>query len=580
MTHFALDLPDGVQPETRGANAYDLDASLKDLLALYLPAELRDTLEPHYRRLGDYVLGTLDDLAREADRYTPVLEPRDRQGNDAAWKIAFHPSYREMERIAFSEFGLAAMSNRAGVFGTKGPVPAAAKYAFTYLFSQAEFGLCCPINMTDLTARMLRKFGSKDVQDRYLPFLLAGDMNAHNQGTMWMTEKQGGSDVGLVSTKAEQEGDHWLVTGDKWFCSVANADMSLILARPVGAPAGTKGLGLFLVPRRRPDGSFNSFRCVRLKDKLGTRDMASGEMVFDRAFAWLIGPVDKGFKQMTDMINLSRLSNAVRAAGLMRRSLHEARAVSLGRRAFGRRLMVMPLMRRQLLKMLLPAEEALSIAFFTAELLDRSDGGDAAALRVLRMILPLMKFRACRDARKVAGDAMEVRGGSGYVEEWSQARVLRDAHLGSIWEGAGNVVALDALRAIVKVQAHEALGDALREKLNAVPASVRSRLGDVTDRAQSFIGKVAAGNDERHARQAASLFYHAAAAVLFAWEASEIARRRGDASRLLLARLALDHKLAPRDPFAAADGAAEERYARVLLDGESLGMAEAEKLVA
>lgn len=554
---------EGAQPETRGLNLFERDASLRALLGLYLSPDLLARLEPHYARLGAMVPGRLDDLAVEAERHPPELKPRNRRGEDA-WSIALHPAYVELKRIAFGELGLAAMSNRPGVFGWSKPVPEVAKYAFTYLFSQAEFGLCCPINMTDLSARMILKFGSQDLIDRYVPGLVAQDMDAHQQGTMWMTEKQGGSDVGKVTTTAKKNGDHWLISGDKWFCSVADADMALILARPEGAGPGTRGLGLFLVPRRRPDGTLNSYTCVRLKDKLGTRSMASGEMRFEGAYAHQVGALDRGFVQMTDMINLSRISNAVRAAGLMRRSIHEALAVSEGRVAFGRRLVDMPLMRRQLLKMILPAEQALSVAFYAADLLDKADAGDEVAAKRLRIATPLLKFRACRDARKVAGDAMEVRGGSGYIEEWAHPRMIRETHLGSIWEGTSNIVALDVARAVVKARAQDSLAEDLQAKLNAVEGPLRSEIGNALDRAVAFVAKTAGAGDERQARASASALYHATSAALFAWEAARLGK--AGKARLALARLVLAYKLSPKDPLASDDGALGDEAARALLD--------------
>ena len=278
---------------------------------------------------------------------------------------------------------------------------------------------------------------------------------------MFMTEQAAGSDVGATATVARREGAHWLLTGDKWFCSNADADVALVLARPEGAPTGTKGLSLFLLPRLLPGGAPNRYRIVRLKDKLGTRDMASGEIRLDGALAYLVGEPERGFVQMADMINTSRLSNGMRAAGMMRRALTEAQFVAARRTAFGKVLADLPLMRRQLLKLMVPAEAARSMLFFAAAALEAADAGDEAARRRVRILTPLMKFRACRDARRVTGDAMEVRGGGGYIEEWPDARLLRDAHLGSIWEGTSNIVALDVARAIRKEGALEALAGGL-----------------------------------------------------------------------------------------------------------------------
>jgi hypothetical protein len=288
----------------------------------------------------------------------------------------------------------------------------------------------------------------------------------------------------------------------------------------------------------------NHYRIIRLKDKLGTRDMASGEIQLEGAVAFLVGDPGRGFVQMTDMINNSRLSNGMRAAGMMRRALTEALHISRHRVAFGKTLIEMPLMRRQLLKLMLAAEAARSVMLYTAEQLAKADVGDADARLRVRLLTPLLKFRACRDARRATGDAMEVRGGAGYIEEWSDARLLRDAHLGSIWEGTSNIVALDAMRAIRRKGALEALVPALQSLLPS------NRLGSMLGEALARAAEFARHAYEPDARQAASGLYYATAAAVLAGEGTRLAAN-GDARRLLLAALAHEHRLRPRDPLAA-----------------------------
>ena len=491
---------------------------------------LHTHLRPHLHRLGALAGGELDEAALCADRHPPRLLHRTRAGDDRQ-SIEKHPAYRRLEEVAFGEFGLAAMSHRAGVLGWQAPLPPIAKYALTYLFVQAEFGVCCPLSMTDSLARTLRKFGDPALVARYLPGLTSQDMDALVQGAMFMTERQAGSDVGATATRAVRDGARWRLYGDKWFCSNPDAGVALVLARAEGSREGTRGLSLFLLPARTEEGEPNRYRVVRLKDKLGTRDLASGEIVLEGATAYLVGDPEQGFRQMADMINMSRLSNGMRAAGMMRRALTEALFVARQREAFGRRLIELPLMRRQLLKLMVPAEAARSVLFYTATELAKADAGDEAARRRVRLLTPLLKFRACRDARRVTGDAMEVRGGVGYVEEFSDARLVRDAHLGSIWEGTSNIIALDVLRAIAREDALEALVSALPDEPLA--------------RAAAF----ARAADERHARQAASGLYYAVAAALLQREGTRLP------GRALLAQLLVRHRLGPRDPLASQDDA-------------------------
>jgi alkylation response protein AidB-like acyl-CoA dehydrogenase len=550
--------PEGV-PDSRGLNLFHADASFRGLLELHLEPKLFTHLAPHMDALGALAGGELDELALKADKNLPVLQSQEIRKSEA---------YRKLEEAAFSTYGLAAMSHRGGVLGWPEPLPPIAKYALSYLFVQAEFGVCCPLSMTDSLTRTIRKFADPALVARYLPGLTSQDMDTLVQGAMFMTEQQAGSDVGRIKTLARKKDSEWLLYGDKWFCSNADAGLALVLARLEGAPAGTEGLSLFLLPRNLPDGSPNRYRIVRLKDKLGTRDMPSGEIALEGATAYMVGDPSQGFKQMADMINMSRLSNGMRAAGMMRRALTEALFVARNREAFGSPLEKLPLMRRQLLKLMLPTEAARSVLFFISQELQKADGGDDIARKRVRLLTPLIKFRACRDARRVTGDAMEVRGGVGYTEEWSDPRLVRDAHLGSIWEGTSNVVALDVLRAIRREQCLEALLPALNERIEraspAIPRLLAGRLAASLDKAAEFAHEAATTKSDAHARQAATGLYYACAAALLADEGARLGER-GDGRRLLLAFLAYMHRLAPRDPLRRQVAAYEADLADALL---------------
>ncbi|PRE97140.1 DNA alkylation response protein [Burkholderia multivorans] len=537
-------------PDSRGLNFFSVDPDLGALLRLHLGDAHYTELEPQLRALGARVSGELDEWASRADKHPPVLEHRNRRG-EAVQRIDKDPAYVALERVAYSELGLAALSHQPDA------APPLVKYALTFLFVQAEFGLCCPVSMTDSLTRTLRRFGDRELVARYLPMLASRDFDTLYQGAMFMTEQAAGSDVGRIATRAARDTDAqgdtvWRLYGDKWFCSNADADLAMVLARPDGAPDGIHGLALFLLPKTLPDGTRNHYRVVRLKDKLGSRSMASGEIVLDGAHAYLIGEIGRGFHQMADMINMSRLSNGVRAAGLMRRAMNEALHVAAHREAFGRKLIDMPLMQRQLMKMLLPAEAARTMFMQIALLLPQADAGDdEQAARCVRILTPLIKFRACRDARRVTGDAMEVRGGTGYIEEWSDARLVRDAHLGSIWEGTSNIVALDVALAARREQALDALRTFLGDRLGAAPLPDASRaaLRRILARACDGLARVAADGDDARVRQAASALYYASAAVLMACEGAQLAP---DYRRLALAHLLVRHKLLPVDPLAPA----------------------------
>jgi acyl-CoA dehydrogenase len=570
-------------PDTTGMNFYRADPALADLLRIHLSDNLFRHIEPHLDRLGALAGGHLDDCGRLADRHVPVLHQRDKFGRDVQW-IEYHPAYRELERTAFGEFGIHAMSIRKGILGWPDKYPVLAKHAFTFLFNQAEFGLGCPINVTDGCAKLLANFGSDALKAKYLDGLTETDMEKLTQGGQFMTEKEGGSDVGTLTTTAVREGDYFRLTGEKWFCSNADAKVVMLLARPEGAVGGTRGVGLFLMPRLLDDGSQNHYRIVRLKDKLGTRSMASGEIKLEGAIAYTVGRLDRGFVQMAEMVNSSRLSNGVKSTALMRRAYHDAMTVANNRVVFGSRIVDLPLGRRQLMKIMLATEQGLSMSFLTADALDRAEAGSQDAAALLRILTPTLKFRATRDARKVCGDAMEMRGGIGYIEEFATARLLRDAHLGSIWEGTGNIVALDALkRAVGRHGAESALAADLHARLDdsaQVPQAWCDRLRGLTDRAITFARDVAARTEnEAEARRAASLLYHVASAVALGWEAGRIHDRRGDARRLLLSRLVIDHRVTASDPFRLTENKAQDAIVSLLLGERAVGMAEVGELV-
>jgi acyl-CoA dehydrogenase len=542
-------------PTTKGLNFFLEDRNFQFLCEAVMGPEIYARARPHLTALGETAGSELDELAALADRNPPVLRAFDAQGRRVD-EVVCHPAYRRMEEIAFGRFGLAAMAHRPGVLGWPDRVPQVVKYALSYLFAQSEFGLLCPVNMTDSCARMLGAFGSEDLRARYLPHLTTTDPDALWQGTQWMTERTGGSDVGASSTVARRGPDgQWRLWGDKWFTSVANAELALTLARPDGAPDGTRGLAMFLVPKRLPDGSKNSWTINRLKDKLGSRSMATGEVTFAGAVAYVVGEPGDGFKQMMEMVNGSRLSNAMRAAGIMRRAVLESLVHARQRVAFGHPLIELPLLRSNLLSMLLDAEAAASVIVNGAALLDRRGAGSADTRALARVWTPLAKYWITLRARDVTAEAMNVRGGNGYVEEWVNPRLLRDAYLGAIWEGSANVVALDVQRAILKDRGLEALSAAVAERLAAVTEPAAKPLVDLVEAALETVTRQAAGwaalpvaERELQARPVADTLYHVLAGSLLLGE-GQLLRGQGKGFRKLLAAgLYLKRWLEPRGP--------------------------------
>ncbi|WP_051342588.1 acyl-CoA dehydrogenase family protein [Pseudonocardia spinosispora] len=445
-------------------NFADLDPALRPLLDRYLMPDDRARLEPVITELGGLAAGDLDRLAAAAEIHVPTLRQYSPAG-ERIDEVDFHPAYGELVEAGFCRFGLAALSHR-GVLGWSGSAPHVVKYALSYLFSQAEYGLGCPINMTDSAARVLEMFDPESFRAE-IDALTSIDPVTHATGAMFMTEVDGGTDLGRTATVATDHGDHWTLSGRKWFCSNVTADVILTLAQVPGQGEGTRGLGMFLLPRLRPDGSRNSYRIDRLKNKLGTHSMASGEVSLLDAYARPVGDLRRGVQQMLEMVNHSRVSNVMRSTALMRRAVHEAITHSRQRIVFGRALFDQPLMRRTLLGLQLDTEAALGVVLEIGDQLEKGDGGDERARVLARVLTPMAKYTVCKRGRWVTAEAMEVRGGNGYIEDWINPRLVRDAHLGSIWEGASNVVALDVLRCMRLQNAHRVLADTYLDRLDS-----------------------------------------------------------------------------------------------------------------
>ncbi|MBC2640390.1 MULTISPECIES: acyl-CoA dehydrogenase family protein [unclassified Rhodococcus (in: high G+C Gram-positive bacteria)] len=438
------------------------DPALRIVVDRWTDAADRNRLNALLDRLGADAAGRLDALAATADKNPPVLQQFDRDG-ERIDRIAYHPAYRELCRAAYSEYGLSALSHRGGLHGWEAVPPHLVKYLASYVFVQAEFGLACPVSMTDAAARILRMFGDPGVFGSWIDGLTSTDPRQAMTGAMFMTEPQAGTDIARTETVAERDGDGWRLTGKKWFASNPDADVIITLARfPGGDDHSTRGVGMFMVPKVLASGQRNSYTIDRLKDKLGTRSMPSGEVSLTGAHALQVGELDRGFRQMAEMVNTSRLSNAMRSSALMRRAVRDAVDHTRQRVVFGKKLFDQPLMRATLLPLALDAEAALALVAYSAQCLQAADTGDDAARGLIRVLTPLAKHYVCKRARVVTGEAMEVRGGNGYIEEWAHARLVRDAHLGSIWEGSSNVIALDVLRCMRKSGAHRQLADAMR----------------------------------------------------------------------------------------------------------------------
>jgi alkylation response protein AidB-like acyl-CoA dehydrogenase len=478
-------------PRLLPENTWTADEALQSLLKSWLLPARFDWAKHALIDMGRAAAAELQAWGDACERQPATLRSFDAWGNridEVVYPQAWHQ--------------IAAASARAGLVGLPYEDNSLARLgwdarliqaALCYLFAPSTATYLCPVAMTDGAARVLADFGSPRQRGETLVHLTSRDPEQAWTSGQWMTERQGGSDVGRNAVTAKREDDGWRLYGQKFFCSNIGCEVALALARPEGAPSGTQGLGLFLVPRE-VDGRRNTYRIDRLKDKLGTRAMATGEVTLDGTTAELVGDVEQGFTQMTSMLNITRLHNAITAAATMRRGCMLVSAYAAEREAFGRKLDQHALFREVVCDMEAEADAALYLTMRMAQLLGRIEinGGTSEERALFRLGTALAKLYTAKQAVAVMSEAIECFGGQGYMEDTGLPRLLRDAQVLTIWEGPTNVLALDALRVLRKPDAFSALvGELVR-----LDAPERNR---VLDLAQATVEQ----GDERLARRVA-----------------------------------------------------------------------------
>ena len=328
-----------------------------------------------------------------------------------------------------------------------------------YLTSFYDPGLACPYTVSLSTAVPLSKYGSIDLQERWLPKLLCKDESVW-QGATWMTEIKGGSDLGAtVETVARRVENHWLLTGDKYFASNAGAELAVVAARPDGAPHNVRGLALYLVPRRRQDGKLNYF-IRRLKDKISTRSVPTGEIELRESEAWLLGRAEDGIYLILEVLNVSRVANSIGSIALAQRAMSDALSFSQNREVFGKTLIEQPLMQRQFNDRLRQLQAASKLAWKAVELLNevwQEKPPYSERYALFRLVTHLAKYWTAELAVQTAKWAMEVHGGLGTLQEFRAERWLREAMILAIWEGPSHRQILDGLEVIERKRAHHLL---------------------------------------------------------------------------------------------------------------------------
>lgn len=480
-----------------GNNWYELDPDLQARVRRDAPAEDVAWADAKLREFGGLVG---DRIARNADiidANPPQLVRFDRWANEVN-EIVHHPVTLESKRLLWD---VGYVSGFAADEAARGrPTPAVVHGGSSYLLSQADTGMVCSLGMTSGVAGLVAAYAPPDVRDDLLAGLRADDIERGVDGSMFLTERDGGSDLGrTVHCVARDIGDgRVLIDGEKWFCSNIDGAAIVMLARPEGAPEGPQGLGLYLVPRYLEDGSLNRISMRRLKDKMGTKSVPTGEVEFHGTLGYALRPPAEkgdgssafsansdagGLNRMMEMVNGSRFGIAMMGLGIARRSFLEAVIWAHHRMAKGRPLVDLPLVREQLVDLQAELEAAIAFGFECGAASRLPDGA-----RLRRILVPAAKVRLCRLGVEAAGFAVELHGGNGYCEDWGLTRQLRDAQCHPIWEGSENICALDVLRAIRRNGAHEAVLDRIDAALAVVHSTGPSFLAPAA-------AAVAAGRD-------------------------------------------------------------------------------------
>ncbi|OBA57663.1 DNA alkylation response protein [Mycobacterium sp. 1100029.7] len=562
-----------------GLNWYRTDPTLQFTMAYYLRPDELSVVEPHLTRIGELMGGPVARWAEETDRNPPRLERYDRWGHDVS-TVVMPESFTQSKRAVLdAQQALRTDARAAQVSSGLG------LFASNYLLNQADIGMGCALGTGGgMVQSLVSAYAPADVREHVLAKFASGEWAGET--AQLLTERTGGSDLGALETTARrvsgEEGSAWLLNGLKWFASNCAGEAFVVLAKPEGAPDSSRGVANFLVLRTRRDGSRNGVRVRRLKDKLGTRSVASGEVEFADAEAFLLsgepgggaGPSDgKGLGRMMELTNAARLGIALFGLGNARRALVESLCYARQRQAFGGALIDKPLMRRKLAELIVDVEAAQAMVF---------DGTGATNHRQprgmrQRIAVPVTKLRVCRLGITAASDAIEIHGGNGYIETWPVARILRDAQVNTIWEGPDNILCLDVRRGIEQTQAHQTLLARMHDAVSvsddtgdggATTALVARRIDDLDAAITAWTkldGPVAEARLFPLAQFIGDVYAGALLIEQAAWERAE----RGGERKALVARLHAQRYLAERGPLRGIDADSDEALDRFdeLADG-------------
>jgi acyl-CoA dehydrogenase len=529
------------QDAPRLRDEWEDDLALRRYLERALPPEVHDEVVPSLAEMGHLAANELKAWSDELDTaaHEPRLRPFDAWGRRVD-TVETSPLWDRLGTVGQEKGVIATAYER--VHGEHSRIH---QFALAYLYGPSSALYSCPFAMTDGAAKTLLTHGDRELIDRAVPRLTSRDPGFAWTSGQWMTERPGGSDVGLSETVAHEDGARWRLHGTKWFTSAVTADMALTLARPEGNGPGGRGLAMYYLEVRDDEGRLNDLRVLRLKEKLGTRQMPTAEIALEGTTAHLVGPPTGGTRNITPMLTITRLWNSVIAASGLRRGLALARDYAHRRVAFDRPLADQPLHQATIAWLRVQHEATLQLAFRTVELLGKDEAGVATEEErlTLRLLLPVTKLVTGKQAVAGASEAVESFGGAGYVEDTHLPVLLRDAQVLPIWEGTTNVLSLDTLRAL---RSGDALSAGLREIRRAAETTSDGELAtvgklavDAADHAAAWLTRAAdAGPEslEHGARRFALTLGRALQAALLAEQAQHDLDVHGDGRALAVAQ--------------------------------------------
>ncbi|MBT2692604.1 acyl-CoA dehydrogenase family protein [Bacillus sp. ISL-55] len=492
-------------------NFYKEEPQFRALLKELLDEEFYEYADRELLAFGEKCANEIDQRTRFTDREgQPKLIKFDAYGDDIS-EVWVNDGYRKTVEDSYNTGIVGYVYKDIPELGRRGNY--IYSYAQGYLLSQTEAGFYCPVTLTMATAYLLDQYASPEVKEKFLPHVLSTGETTLFEGATFLTERQGGSDVGANVVKAVQTADGYKIYGEKYFASNAGmCGVAMVLARKEGAPSGTKGLTLFAVPWRKEDGKLNGIKIRRLKDKLGVRAVPSAEVEFEGAEAFVVGDPTKGFYYMMEALNLSRICNTVASLGIMRRAYREAREYALKRDAFGKKLADFPMIKDSLVKMAVKLEVETRTVFkylpLFEEVMRNEPGVTEKDIVLNRLYNALLKKETAEQAVHFAHEAIEMHGGNGYIEDFVTPRLLRDAQVLTVWEGTANILGLEVLRLMEKFNAGELFLLEMKERIAGMEGEHAEQVrGGMEQLEHLLVSLQTASNDHKtfHSKRVAEL---------------------------------------------------------------------------